>query len=352
MDESPGWDAIDDALRPLYGDAEPYHIGTVIKWALGGPDPLDGVSVYPRTEPVPHWHFVSYGMSELYSKESENPDESGWGFEFTFRLVRDPAAETPPVWAVNLLQNLARYVFTSGNWFEPGHHMNVNGPIEAEREDSEIRAVAFVRDPELGEISTPHGRVEFLQVVGLATEEYEAVRQWNAAAFLDALAPHLPLFVTDVGRRSLLADPELARTVREGIERDGSNSGLLFVSTVDWDLDGGPGGAGTVTLRLGALQAPAIAQALRGRLPFDRPLVLQSEDRVLTFHPADAFSVEETDEGNLDVGVPSAALDDLTAAMRPTAGTADVPSLPGLTVGIVPTALRDGYGEKTGEVVG
>ncbi|MFV2172583.1 suppressor of fused domain protein [Actinomadura sp. LOL_016] len=65
-------------------------MATIHKWTLGGPDPLDGISVYPRADPVPHWHFVSYGMSELYEKTSSNADESGWGFEFTFRLVRDP----------------------------------------------------------------------------------------------------------------------------------------------------------------------------------------------------------------------------------------------------------------------
>ncbi|MBT2207323.1 MULTISPECIES: suppressor of fused domain protein [Actinomadura] len=347
MDESPGWDAIDAALRPLYGDTAPYHLGTVHKWSLGGPDPLDGISVYPRAEPVPHWHFVSYGMSELYEKESEDPDESGWGFEFTFRLVRDPAEETPPVWAANLLQNLGRYVFNSGNWFEPGHHMSVNGPIAAEREDSDIRAVGFVLDPELGEIATPHGSVKFLQVVGLATEEYEAVRQWNAGAFMDALAPHLPLFVTDVDRRSLLAAPELARAVREGIARDGSNSGLLYVTTAHWERD-----AGATTLRLGALQATAVAESLRGRLPFGRELLLQTEDTVLAFRPADAFAVEQPGEGVLEVHVPPSALDDLTATLRPTAGSMAVASLPGLTVEIVPTAMRDRYGNETGEVVG
>ncbi|TDD89947.1 suppressor of fused domain protein [Actinomadura rubrisoli] len=347
MDESPGWDAITDALRPLYGDAEPYHLGTVVKWALGGPDPLDGISVYARTEPVPHWHFVSYGMSELYTKDSSDPDESGWGFEFTFRLVRDPAETTPPAWAANLLQNLARYVFSSGNWFEAGHHMNVNGPIAAEREDSEIRAVAFTGDPELGEIATPHGKVKFLQVVGLAMEEYDAVRQWNARSLLDALAPRLPLFVTDIDRPSLLADPELARLVREGIAREGSNSGVLFVTTAHWER-----AAGATTLRLGALQAPAIAQTLRGRLPFGRELVLQTEDSLLTFRPAEEFAVDEPGDGVLDVSVPPAALDDLIEALRPTAGSSALPALPGLTIEIVPTAMRDRYGNETGEVIG
>ncbi|MDQ3642655.1 MAG: suppressor of fused domain protein, partial [Actinomycetota bacterium] len=133
MDDAPGWGAIDRTLARLYGDAEPRHWETIMRWSLGGQDPLDGISAYERTDPVPHWHYVSYGMTDLYVKESEDPAESGWGFEFTFRVARDPADTDPPVWAANLLQNLARYVFTSRNWFEPGHHMTANGPIAADR---------------------------------------------------------------------------------------------------------------------------------------------------------------------------------------------------------------------------
>ncbi|MGP4026204.1 suppressor of fused domain protein [Actinomadura sp. 3N407] len=347
MDESPGWDAIDGALRPLYGDASPLHLGTVLKWSLGGPDPLDGISAYPRTEPVPHWHFVSYGMTELYEKESENPDESGWGFEFTFRVARDPAEATPPMWAPNLLQNLGRYVFKSGNWFEPGHHMNANGPLNADRDDSQIRAVTFVADPELGEISTPHGRVLFLQVVGLAEDEYEALRQWKADELMKVLAPHMPLFVTDIDRSSLMARPDVARAVEEGSARDGSSGGMLYVPKVEWER-----AAGSTTLRLGAYQAPHIAESLRGRLPFGRELILQSDDARITFYPGDAYAVEEPLEGVLDVHVPLTALDDLTAVLRPVAGSSAVPSLPGLTVEIVPTVIKDRYGNETDQVVG
>jgi hypothetical protein len=31
-------------------------------------------------------HYITFGMSELYKKESENKDISGWGFEFSFKL--------------------------------------------------------------------------------------------------------------------------------------------------------------------------------------------------------------------------------------------------------------------------
>ncbi|GLW64856.1 hypothetical protein Arub01_31000 [Actinomadura rubrobrunea] len=352
MDESaPGWDAIDGALGRVYGDTEPFHWGTVLKWSLGGPDPLDGISAYRRDDPVPHWHYVSYGMTELYEKESSNPDESGWGFEFTFRLARDPhgpADDEPPVWAANFLQNLARYVFRTGNWFEAGHHIDLNGPIAADRADTAIRAAAFVQDPELGAISTPHGRVEFLQIVGLTHDEYQSARRWDARSLLETLGPHLPLYVTDLGRGSLLADPDVAEAVRRGEARDGSSQGSVLVDVVGWTLR-----SGAVTLRFGALPAPAIAEALRGRLPYGRDLVVSGRDAHVVFRPGDAFAAREIDDSALELTVPASALDDLVAALPAEAGSRPVPSLPGLVVDIEPTALRDGRtGEATGRVIG
>src|SRR5262249_51972754 len=126
-DTSPGWDAIDAALEEVYGEVEPLHYGTIIKWRLGGPDPLDGVSVYESTAfDIAHWHYVSYGLTELYEKESVNADESGWGFELTFRLRRDSDDESAqaPIWPINMMQNLARYVFQSGATLAPGDHMD------------------------------------------------------------------------------------------------------------------------------------------------------------------------------------------------------------------------------------
>jgi hypothetical protein len=73
-DDALGWDAIDAALRPIYGGREPYHVGTCIPYALGGPDPIHGISAYKNTDPVPHWHFITYGISELWAKESSDPD--------------------------------------------------------------------------------------------------------------------------------------------------------------------------------------------------------------------------------------------------------------------------------------
>src|SRR3954452_7958171 len=101
--QTPGWDAITAALTRVYGDQKPRHYGPLLHFRIGGKDPLDGVSVYHNDEwPLPHWHYVSYGMSELYAKESDNKELSGWGFEFTFRLKRSAAESTPPSWPIDM----------------------------------------------------------------------------------------------------------------------------------------------------------------------------------------------------------------------------------------------------------
>ncbi len=55
-----GWGAIDEAFLRVYpGQEERKHFGTLIPWRLGGPDPLDGISVYDGGD---CWHFVTYGL--------------------------------------------------------------------------------------------------------------------------------------------------------------------------------------------------------------------------------------------------------------------------------------------------
>ncbi|MDA8369145.1 MAG: suppressor of fused domain protein [Nocardiopsaceae bacterium] len=215
---APGWGAIDAALLRIYPQTEPLHMGTEHPWRLGGPHPLDGISFYPRTDPVPHWHVVGYGMTELYDKETDNSEESGWGFEFTFRAVRRGGDEEPPMWAAVLLQKLGRYVFDSGNRFEPGHTMKVGGPIDGSDNGSVIRALAFAEDPELGQIATPHGRVRFLQVIGLSLDEYEAALGGRAHVLLRVLGSRIPLGTTDMRRRSLLEDPKIAASLAQAMQ--------------------------------------------------------------------------------------------------------------------------------------
>jgi hypothetical protein len=74
-DQAPGWDAIDSVLKPLYGAQKPKHWAAAPHWALGGKNPLDGVSAYEASNP-PHWHVVSYGRSGMSARERRTVMES------------------------------------------------------------------------------------------------------------------------------------------------------------------------------------------------------------------------------------------------------------------------------------
>lgn len=120
---TPGWDAIDARLAEVYRGQSPKHWGTIIKRMLGGPDPIDGISAYQCSDGgTDHLHFITYGYSSLYyDEEAIGKDFSRFGFEMTFRLASELPPAEEPIWVCNLLQNLARYVFETGRWFEPYH---------------------------------------------------------------------------------------------------------------------------------------------------------------------------------------------------------------------------------------
>ena len=328
---TPGWDAISAALDSLYPGVEPRHYGTLIRFRLGGRDPLDGLSAYKRLEPVPHWHIVSYGLSELYEKESDDSEISGYGFELTFRLACDPAEEEPPMWALNFLQNLARYVFETGNVFHVGDWMPTNGPISSDHETA-LHAVAFAADPELPAINTPFGQVEFRQVVGLTDDELRAARLWQTSSLLQAFRPHLPLLVTDLARGSMLADPALARAVAEGSARDGSSTGYLLTDRLDWTVRRRVLGATGYQITLGAGQVEELAGLLPLRVPFERGLRLVDDGGTsVVFAPGVRDEVVEED-GALVLQLTPASARALAEALRPMTGSYAVPGLPAVTL--------------------
>ncbi|MEV0129149.1 suppressor of fused domain protein [Dactylosporangium sp. NPDC050688] len=336
--DAPGWDAIDAALDRLYPGVEPKHYATLVKWSLGGPDPLDGISFYARESPVPHWHIVSYGMSELYSAPNPDAEWSGWGYEFTFRVRRAPGEAEPPVWAANLLQNLARYNFGSGNGFAPYQQMDLNGPIALEHRTL-IRAVAFVEDPELGVIDTPFGKVRFLQIFGLTLDEYAATQTWSVEAVLGLAAGHAPLFVTDLGRGSFTDIPAFAEKVAAGRRRDGSSTSNLAVAEFAWmpDDDG-------YRLVIGAHAVERIAAVLRGRLRFGRTLIVDGPDSSVEFSSGSFALGTGNDPSLLKIVLTEEALDHLTGVLVPLAGVSPVPEAPGLIVDVRPTLIRDSDG--------
>lgn len=211
-DDAVGWDCLDRHLQNVYATQEPRHYAPALRWALGGDNPLDGCSIYDCHEGgALHRHIVSYGMSALYyDADSAGGEYSGWGFEFSMRVLPfdgDPdtgAHAHEPHWVMAVMKNLARYVCDSGNWFEPYHFIPANGPVRLET-DTLITALALVPDPALGTLDTPHGRVTYLQLVGLTDAEYQWLREDPTTTRTETLIARMreknPWLVTDLGRR-------------------------------------------------------------------------------------------------------------------------------------------------------
>ncbi len=340
--DSPGWDAINAALEPIYKGREPLHYGTIISYQLGGPDPLNGISAYRRENPD-HWHFVTFGFTELYGKESTDPAISGWGFELTFRLARTASEEKPPMWALNFLQNLARYVFDSGNPFGLGHHMPLNSPICMGAETA-IWSIAFGREPELGEIAGKNGRAEFLQVVGITNDELDLIMEWNTEAFLSEFATTNPLLLTDLGRRSMLSDPVRAAAFRQRAAKEGSSMESSYLESGKF-IEGRP-----VVWEIGAFYINSVLRALRGRTLHGRPYGLIGRDQRVHLkpEPADAFALEGSE---LTLWISPALAREMLATLRPQRGEYEWSSLPGFKIRVVPTEIKDDQG-KVAEVIG
>ena len=81
-----GWlNIVKEVLRVYPGQTKPKHYGTLVKWRLGGNDPLDGISIYDGGD---FYHFVTFGLTELYEKQSRNTELSGYGYEMTLKLKK------------------------------------------------------------------------------------------------------------------------------------------------------------------------------------------------------------------------------------------------------------------------
>ena len=84
--DAPGWAAIDDALARLYPDQVPHQFASQRAYEPDAESPLPAIAVYEARRPD-HWHFVTYGLSELFDKSSADPEVSGFGFASGFHIA-------------------------------------------------------------------------------------------------------------------------------------------------------------------------------------------------------------------------------------------------------------------------
>jgi hypothetical protein len=199
---APGWDALDGVFTSAFAGQEPHHWAT--DNALPAQDGIWGISAYREGDA---WFYVTYGFSDVFdlfrspnedSGEADGIKWSGFGFELTMRVNSgDPV---PPVWPVELLNKLGKYVYQTRGGFEHGHRLDPGGPITGGNPPTRLTALAFATDGEFGPIDTPLGRVEFVTTVGITADELAHMKATSTDAVLAELKQQSPSLVTDPRR--------------------------------------------------------------------------------------------------------------------------------------------------------
>ena len=189
QESTAGWDAITKTFETMYpGQTSPLHFAPEVPWALGGPDPLDGISVYDGGD---YFHFVTYGLSELYDKESDNEAYSGYGFEFTMKLRKQGLGDEPN--AVNrelrnvagILQSLARLTFNDGKMFIPDEYIYTGQTRGIDAEGKSNLVGFIIRLDNAGVVDTPNGWVKFTELIGVTEAELQGIKNgWISVAQL------------------------------------------------------------------------------------------------------------------------------------------------------------------------
>ena len=200
---SSGWDAITNECNRIYPNQEnPKHYGTLISWKFGGNDPLDGISIYDGGN---YWHFVTYGLSELYEKETDDTEYSGYGMEFTFKLKKDnDEDEEQEIKCVcGLLQQIARITFKNGEIFNPFEYLYTGQTAGVDsRKISNITGFITIPDTQFQTLNTKNGRVDFVEFVGATNNELLALK--NKELDVKNLYSKIGSDVTDYKRESVI----------------------------------------------------------------------------------------------------------------------------------------------------
>ena len=200
---TPGWDAITKLCDKVYPNQNnPKHYSTLISWQFGGKDPLQGISVYDGGD---YWHFITYGLSELYEKKSNIKDISGYGMEFTFKLKKDnyENEENEIRCICGILQSIARITFTEGEIFNIYEYLYTGQTegIDCNRK-SNITGFITVPDSKFNEVNTPNGKVSFVEFVGATDNELKAIQ--NKQIGVKELYEKIGSDVTNYNRNSVI----------------------------------------------------------------------------------------------------------------------------------------------------
>ncbi|MNW56970.1 hypothetical protein D3C74_347310 [compost metagenome] len=176
------------------------------------------------------------------------------------------------------------------------------------------------------------------------------MKTWNTLGLLDACKEVLPGYITELSRDSMLQIPAVSDAVRTGIERDGSNTGFLYVDQLSWE----PGkkrlpGKTPAVLTVGAKQAETIGKLLRGRLHKGKALTLASQSLQIIFEPGEETGYEAV-EDKVSLKLDTAVTSELSQLLAPKEDIISLSSFKGMNIRIVKTYIKDQAGNVVSEI--
>jgi hypothetical protein len=217
---APGWDAIDRWVGGHFGAQIPHQFTSQTAYELESPNPLPAVTVWATSAPA-GWLYVTYGLSELFDKSSNDPNVSGFGFELSLRLPSAPGADKdarPPTWPLRLLQSLGAHVLSTGKGFDSGHAINLGASLVPPGSDGPsdcvLTGLICLPDQLLGKIDTVHGSLLFLRLFGVTEDELKILDGLELANLVACIAELSPMAITDPARASHTDDPERTKVLR------------------------------------------------------------------------------------------------------------------------------------------
>ena len=106
------------------------------------------------------------------------------------------------MWAVNMLANLARYTYKSNRFFEPEQYIQGNGESIHSGTDSLITSLITINDTTAETKYSLHGKVEFIQLVGITESELNAIKndRNNIHKLVELMRNDDPEMITDMNR--------------------------------------------------------------------------------------------------------------------------------------------------------
>ena len=198
-----GMEVIDNAVERVY-PSELIHTNYVpmIRWDLGGPDPLDRVTIYDGGD---YYKYVTYGLTELYDKKSKDLKKNGFGMEFTFKLKKDAYKDEERELknVVGILQTLARSTKEDGEIFKPYEYIYTGQTVGMDIErKSNIVGFITIPDRELKPAYSAYGRADFIAFIGVTEQELQAVMKKELT--VKELYEKLGTDVTSYTRKSVI----------------------------------------------------------------------------------------------------------------------------------------------------